>query len=183
MFAKKHTGLPCPTYNDAVEEALCFGWIDSLMAPVDGDFYRQLFTPRKPKSAWAATNKARVARLVEQGLMTPAGAAAIDLAKQNGSWSTLDAVEALTVPKELQRALNANAQAKKHWPAFTESQRKQFLYRLCSAKREETRAARIAAIVDSAARNITPGQAYEARRAETKATKPRRTRRARSTRS
>src|SRR5437762_2217307 len=73
VFAKKHTGLSCPTYGEAVEEALCFGWIDSMMAPVDGDFYRQLFTPRKPRSAWAATNKARVARLIEQGLMAPAG--------------------------------------------------------------------------------------------------------------
>ena len=183
VFAKKHTGFSCPTYSEAVEEALCFGWIDSVMAPVDGDFYRQLFTPRKPRSAWAATNKARVARLIEQGLMTPAGMAAIDLAKQNGSWSTLDAAESLTVPTELRRALNANAQARKHWPGFTDSQRRQFLYWLAGAKREETRAARIVAIVERAAKKITPGQAYEASRRErtrttTKTTKTRKARKA-----
>ena len=183
QFAKKHTGLPCPTSSEAVEEALCFGWVDAVMAPVDGDFYRQLFTPRKPRSAWAATNKARVARLTEQGLMTPAGMAAVEVAKQNGSWSTLDAAESLTVPKELRRALNGNAQARTHWAGFTESQRKQFLYWLATAKREDTRAARIAVIVDRAAKKIPPNQASEASRREragttTKTTKARKAARA-----
>ena len=90
FFAKKHTGRPCPSYNDAVEEALCFGWIDGLMNPVNDTHYKQLFTPRKPKSAWAESNKTRVARLIEQGLMTEAGLAAIDAAKADGSWSRLD---------------------------------------------------------------------------------------------
>ena len=116
VFAKKASGLPTVSYNDAVEEALCFGWIDGLMRPVDDAFYMQLFTPRKPKSAWAQSNKTRVARLIDAGLMTPAGLAAIEAAKACGSWDALTAVESLTVPPELRKAINANARAKKHWP-------------------------------------------------------------------
>ena len=152
------------SYNDAVEEALCFGWIDAVMRPVDATYYMQLFTPRKPKSAWAQSNKARVARLIDEGLMTPAGQAAIDAARASGSWDALTAVESMTVPPELRRAIDASARAKKHWPLFTESQRKQFLYYLAAAKRPETRDKRIREIVSFAARKVTPAQAYEERR-------------------
>ena len=163
-FAKKASRLPTVSYSDAVEEALCFGWIDGLMRPVDDTFYTQLFTPRKPKSNWAQSNKIRVARLIEQGLMTPAGLAAIEAAKACGSWDALTSAEALQVPPELRKAINANPRAKKHWAAFTASQRKQFLYYLAAAKRDGTRQKRIDEIVSHAARNMTPGQAYEARR-------------------
>jgi uncharacterized protein YdeI (YjbR/CyaY-like superfamily) len=163
-FAKKASGLPTVNYNDAVEEALCFGWIDGLMRPVDETFYMQLFTPRKAKSNWAQSNKTRVARLIDEGLMTPAGLAAIEAAKACGSWDTLTAAEALKMPPELRKAINANARAKKHWPEFTESQRKQFLYYLASAKRAETRQKRIGEIVLRAVRKIPPGQGDEARR-------------------
>ncbi len=156
MFAKKHTGLPCPTYNDAVEEALCFGWIDGLMNPVDADSYKQLFTPRKPRSTWAATNKARVERLIAAGQMTAAGFAAIQLAKANGSWASLDDVEAMKLPPEFTAALDENPQAKKNYEAFPASRRKQFLYRINSAKRPETRAARIAMLVEAAAAARNP---------------------------
>ena len=165
MFAKKASGLPTVGYDDAVEEALCFGWIDGLMRPVDNTYYKQMFTPRKPKSAWAQSNKTRVARLIDQGLMTPAGLAAIEAAKACGSWDALTAAESLTVPSELENAIAANARASNNWPAFTASQRKQFLFYLASAKRAETRRKRIAEIVNFAARNITPAQAYDARRA------------------
>jgi uncharacterized protein YdeI (YjbR/CyaY-like superfamily) len=171
LFAKKNSGQISPSYNDAVEEALCFGWIDGLKHPVDDTYYKLLFTPRRPKSAWAASNKIRVGRLLEQGLVTQAGLAVIDAAKQSGQWDALDHVEAMAVPRELRRALDANAHAKRHWPTFTESQRKQFLYRLANARREETRAARIAQIVDWVANKVTPAQAYEARRSTTKSTK------------
>lgn len=164
-FAKKASGLPTVSYNDAVEEALCFGWIDGLMRPVDDTFYRQLFTPRKAKSAWAQSNKTRVARLIEAGLMTPAGLAAIEAAKACGSWDALSGAESLTIPPELQKALNANPRAKKHWPQFTESQRRQFLYYLATAKRLETREKRMNKIVSMAARKATPAQAYDAQRA------------------
>ena len=133
------------------------------MRPVDDTFYMQRFTPRKPKSAWAQSNKTRVARLIDEGLMTPAGLAAIEAAKACGSWDALTAAEALTMPPELRRAINASALAKKYWPGFTESQRKQFLYYLASAKRPETRDKRIREIVSHVARKIGPGQANRAR--------------------
>jgi uncharacterized protein YdeI (YjbR/CyaY-like superfamily) len=136
------------------------------MRPVDDTYYRQLFTPRKPKSGWAKSNKVRVARLVEQGLMTPAGLAAVEAAKATGGWTTYDAAESLKVPAALRAALNANARAKKHWPLFTESRRKMFLFWLTSAKREDTRAKRIAVIVSMVARRIAPGmEPARARRA------------------
>jgi uncharacterized protein YdeI (YjbR/CyaY-like superfamily) len=129
------------------------------MRPVDDTFYMQLFTPRKPKSMWAQSNKTRVARLIDQGLMTAAGLAAIEAAKACGSWDALTAVESLKMPPELRRAIDASALAKKNWPQFTESQRKQFLYYLASAKRAETREKRIREIVSHVARKIRPGQA------------------------
>ena len=164
MMAKKHTGLATVSYNDAVEEALCFGWIDTTVYPVDEQFYKQLFTPRKPRSTWAASNKARVARLIAAGLMTDAGRAAIDVAKRNGSWTSLDGIESLLPPPELTSALGANAAAKKRWAAFSPSCRKQFLFWLAGAKRPETRAKRAATIVECAAKGLTFAEYYEASR-------------------
>ena len=161
VFAKKHTGLPTVSYNDAVEEALCFGWIDSIMHPVDDRFYKQAFTPRKSKSAWSQSNKDRVERLRAAGLMTAAGEAAVAGAKESGSWDVLSGVEALEIPPELQKALNANKTSKKNWQAFTPSQQKQFLYWLRDAKREATRVERIATIVELVSRGITAARAYE----------------------
>ena len=161
VFAKKHTGLPTVSYNDAVEEALCFGWIDSIMHPVDDRFYKQAFTPRKSKSAWSQSNKDRVERLRAAGLMTAAGEAAVARAKESGSWDVLSGVEALEIPPELQKALNANKTSKKNWQAFTPSQQKQFLYWLRDAKREATRMERISTIVELVARGITAARAYK----------------------
>jgi uncharacterized protein YdeI (YjbR/CyaY-like superfamily) len=161
VFAKKHTGLPTVRYNDAVEEALCFGWVDSLMHPVDERFYKQLFTPRKAKSAWSQSNKERVERLRVGGLMTAAGEAAIARARETGTWDTLAASEALEIPPELRKALATNPVAKKEWHTYTPARQKQFLFWLQGAKREDTRAARIAAIVQAVSMRITPLQAYE----------------------
>jgi len=160
VYAKKHTGIPSLTYNDAVEEALCFGWIDSLIHPIDGSLYRQVFTPRKARSLWSALNRKRAARLIEAGLMTAAGMALITLAKKTGCWTAHAAAESLTVPPELKRALAANADAKKNWPTYTESQRKMFLYMVNGAKRAETRAKRVARVVDIVARKVTFAQLY-----------------------
>jgi uncharacterized protein YdeI (YjbR/CyaY-like superfamily) len=146
-MAKKHTGLATVSYNDAVEEALCFGWIDTTLNPIDAQFYKQLFTPRKPRSTWAATNKARVERLIAQNLMTAAGLAAIETAKANGSWSSIDHVEAGEVPDDLQRAIAGSAVTRRAWAALRPGLRKQFLFRMSSAKRQNTRDARIAAIL------------------------------------
>ena len=148
VYAKKHTGIPSLTYNDAVEEALCFGWIDSLIHPIDDSLYRQVFTPRKEKSAWSAANRKRVERLIEAGVMTAAGLALVTLAKKTGRWEAHKPSESLTLPAELKKALNANAAAKKNWPTYTESQRKMFLYRVHGAKRPETRAERVARVIE-----------------------------------
>lgn len=162
-MAKKHTGLATVNYTDAVEEALCFGWIDTTLNPIDDRFYKQLFTPRKPRSTWAASNKARVERLIADGLMTVAGLAAIEVARANGSWSSLDQVESLVAPPELARALKANPAAKKHWTAYSPSCRKQFLFWLSGAKRPETRAKRVATIVECAETGLTFARYAEAR--------------------
>jgi len=164
VFARKHSGLTTVSYNDAVEEALCFGWIDTTLNPIDDKFYAQLFTPRRPRSTWAASNKARVERLIAAGLMTDAGLAAIAVARKNGSWTSIDHVEAATLPKELAAALAANKAAKKNWPAYSLTCRKQFLYWLAAAKRADTRAARIKEIVACAETGLTYAQYYDQRR-------------------
>ncbi|HET9360298.1 MAG TPA: YdeI/OmpD-associated family protein [Vicinamibacterales bacterium] len=148
VFAKKHTKLPSLSYDEAVEEALCFGWIDSLVKSIDDRFHRQMFTPRKAKSAWSALNRTRAARLIEAGLMTAAGLASITVAKRTGQWEANKASEVLKVPPELKRAIGANLAAKKNWPAYTESQRKMFLYMVNGAKRPETRARRVARVIE-----------------------------------
>ena len=161
VYAKKHTGIPSLSYNDAVEEALCYGWIDSLIHPIDENLYKQMFTPRKPTSAWSAANKARVERLVAARLMTAAGMALVALAKKNGKWSALDHATSLTMPPDLQKAIDANAAAMKNWPTYSPGMRKGFLYRVADAKRPETRAARIAEIVDTVARKVSRADLME----------------------
>lgn len=140
-------------YEAAVEEALCFGWVDSTGGRVDEDRGKLYFARRKPRSAWAATNKARVERLIAQGRMTPAGLAAIEQAKANGSWEILDSVEQLEVPDDLTAALAAHPPADANFAAFPPSARKQMLWWVVSARRPETRATRIQHVADAAARN------------------------------
>ncbi len=147
VYAKKHTNIPSLSYNDAVEEALCFGWIDSKINPIDDRLYMQVFTPRKPKSAWSALNKERVARLLGAGQMTAAGLALITLAKKTGTWNELDHVDTLTTPQELGRAIEASAAARRAWDALRPTQKKQLLYHLWNAKKAETRARRVEEIV------------------------------------
>jgi uncharacterized protein YdeI (YjbR/CyaY-like superfamily) len=146
-------GLP---YEEAVEEALCFGWVDSTAGTVDDERGKLYFAPRKPNSGWAATNKARVERLIADGRMAPAGLAAIERAKQNGSWELLDSVERLEVPPDLEAALEASPSAASNFAAFPPSVRKQALTSLAMARRPETRAERVRRIADAAARNERP---------------------------
>ncbi|TGD78822.1 YdeI/OmpD-associated family protein [Hymenobacter wooponensis] len=150
---KKESGQRLMTYADAVEEALCFGWIDSHPRKVDATCFRLLFSPRKPKSVWSAVNKERIRRLREAGLMLPAGEARIAAAQQNGSWEALDEVEALVVPTDLAAALEANPEAQYHFNSFPPSARKQLLQNLAAARRPETRQQRIERIVLNAAQN------------------------------
>ena len=158
VYAKKHTGIPSLTYADAVEEALCFGWIDSLVHPIDASLYKQIFTPRKSSSAWSPLNKKRVETLIAAKQMTAAGLKMIELAKTNGQWDAHAQTEALTMPPELKKALNGNANAKKHWPTYTVSQQKAFLRMLHDAKTPETRAKRIARILDIVSKRVTFSQ-------------------------
>ena len=154
VYDKKSSRPDRLAYIDAVEEALCYGWIDSTLRSLDDARYMQLFTPRKPKSTWARTNKARVVRLIEEGLMAPAGLAVIEIAKANGSWTSLDAVEALEVPPDLAAALATQPDAARNFAAFPPSSRKAYLHRVSAAVRPETRAARIAAVVEYSAKNM-----------------------------
>jgi uncharacterized protein YdeI (YjbR/CyaY-like superfamily) len=146
---KKGNRVTTLTYNDAVEEALCFGWIDSIVHAMDADRFRQLFTPRKPGSVWSKSNKARIERIVAAGLMQPSGQAVIDRAVADGSWRLLDEVEALVVPDDLSAALET-AGATGCWEGLTPGTRKLALYWIASAKRLETRANRIAQTVSAA---------------------------------
>ena len=148
----KHIG-----YVPIVEEALCFGWIDSTARTLDADRSMLHVCPRKPKSMWSKVNKGHVDRLIASKRMMPAGMKAIEVAKANGSWTTLDAVDTLEVPKDLAKALAMDRTAKKHFDAFPASARKYILYWISSARTEGTRAKRIAQAVDLAAQNIRAG--------------------------
>ncbi|HUY76717.1 MAG TPA: YdeI/OmpD-associated family protein [Ktedonobacterales bacterium] len=153
---KKTSGQPSVPYAEAVEEALCFGWIDSRANTLDDQRHMQMFTPRKRKSPWSRLNKERVARLTEQGLMMEAGHAAVATAQQNGTWTASDAIEDLRVPDDLAQALATNEAAQRHFAAFSASATKQILRWIASARRAETRANRIAQIVAGAAQNTNP---------------------------
>jgi uncharacterized protein YdeI (YjbR/CyaY-like superfamily) len=144
---------PDVDYEAAIEEALCFGWVDSTGGTVDAERGKLYFAPRKNRSPWAASNKARVERLVADGRMTPAGLAAIERAKANGSWTVLDAVERLEVPDDLAAALDARPPAADNFAAFPPSTRKMLLWWVVQAQRAETRAVRVAKVADAAARN------------------------------
>ena len=140
-------------YEAAVEEALCFGWVDSTGGRYDDERGKLYFAPRKVRSPWAATNKARVQRLLSTGLMAPAGLAAIERAKANGSWEVLDSAERLEIPVDLAAALERRPPAAANFAAFPASARKLLLSRIAMALRPETRADRIAKVADAAARN------------------------------
>ena len=144
IYYRASTGKRRLTWEDAVREALCFGWIDSKVKPIDDERYKQIFTPRKPRSVWSKINKEHVAELVEAGLMTDAGLRAVDIAKKNGAWSLLEPVDALIVPDDLDGALRGSPRAREAYDALSDSDKRGVLYSLYSAKREATRARRLA---------------------------------------
>ena len=146
------SGRPSCPYPEAVEEAICDGWIDSTVNILDDDRSLQLITPRKPKSTWTRLNRRRVAAMEAAGLMTDAGRRAVERAKENGWWTILDPVEDLIEPAELASALDRDGEARTRWDAFPPSARKAMLWWVISAARADTRARRIATIVEKAAR-------------------------------
>lgn len=154
----KASGSQRLSLDEAVEEAICFGWIDSTLRPRDDRRFAVTFTPRRRGGTWSQTNKARVESLVERGLMTDAGLRAVTAARQDGSWSALDDIERLLVPEDLARALADNPQAQRNFDSFTASAKKTTLWWVESAKRPATRASRIAESVRLAAENRTVAQ-------------------------
>ena len=147
---KKEAAGPWVAYEAIVEEALCFGWIDSVRKTVDGDRSRLLVTPRKPKSRWSRVNRDRVEHLRAAGLMAPAGEAAIDASMKNGNWEGLDAVERLEEPDDLRLALARKPRARANWDSFPRSTKRAILEWISTAKKDETRAKRVAETVSEA---------------------------------
>jgi uncharacterized protein YdeI (YjbR/CyaY-like superfamily) len=155
---RRGSGKTSVPYEEAVEEALCVGWIDAVGRVIDDERSIQWFARRRPGSGWARSNKERIQRLTAAGLMRPAGRAAIDEAKRNGSWTLLDDVENLIVPDDLIAALDASPPARTNWDAFPPSARRMLLAWIVEAKRPETRAKRVAEIADKATRNERANQ-------------------------
>lgn len=156
IYYKKGSKKQNLTWSDAVDEALCFGWIDSTRRPIDHEKFIQSFSPRKSKSTWSKINKDKVARLIEEGLMTDAGFKSIEVAKKNGSWNILDSVEDLHIPPDLSNAFKQHAGSRTYFLSLSRSVKKQLLHWLVTAKREETRSKRIREIVEQAAQGKKP---------------------------
>jgi uncharacterized protein YdeI (YjbR/CyaY-like superfamily) len=153
---KKSSGNPSITWSEAVDEALCFGWIDSTRRAVDEQSFKQYFAPRKARSNWSQINKEKVERLIAEGKMTQAGLTVIVRAKTNGSWTNLDEVERDVVPDDLNLALDELPAARAYFDELSRMKRWEILYWFNGAKRDATRADRIRQIVEAAAQGQRP---------------------------
>ena len=151
------TGRRRLSYDDIVEEALCFGWVDSRMRRLDEERSMITMTPRAATSVWAWSNKQRVERLIAEGRMSEAGLRSVSVAKANGSWTALDDIDALVVPADLAAALAADGRAQRHFDAFPPSAKRLILHWIKGAKRPATRQRRIAETARLAAANIRAG--------------------------
>jgi uncharacterized protein YdeI (YjbR/CyaY-like superfamily) len=150
-----HKGDDLPlTYEEAIEEALAFGWIDSKPGKLDDRRYRLWFAPRKAGSAWSRANKERVARMLERGEMSARGLAVLDAARADGSWAALDKVQALVVPDDLAAALDAQPPARANFEAFPPSSKRIILEWIMQAKTPQTRQKRIDETAELAAKNV-----------------------------
>ncbi len=144
IYYKKHTGKPRISYDHAVEEALCFGWIDSTVKRVDDEIFMQKFTPRKEKSNWSETNKKRAAKMIKQERMTAAGLEKIGAAKKNGRWKDSSLIyNPARTPPELKSALVKNKKAFEFYQSLAPTYKKQYNFWIASARREETKNKRI----------------------------------------
>lgn len=155
-IGKKGTSATKLTYDDAVEEGLAFGWIDSTTRRLDDDRYTVQFTPRKRGSVWAQSNKDRVARLTAEGLMEPAGMAVVKAAQADGSWDRLSDVENRVIPDDLAEAFAATPGTAEKFAELSVSMQRQALYWLALAKRPETRAKRISDFITAAREGRSP---------------------------
>lgn len=150
------SAAPSVRHDDAIEEALCFGWIDSQARRRDAESWCLRFTPRHPRSAWSKVNRELVERLTAQGLMTPHGQAAADLAKRTGTWRLFADAQDGIVPDDLREQLATDEAATDHFDTFSRSTKRAILEWIARAKRPETRQRRIARTVECAARNVRP---------------------------
>jgi len=157
LVHKKHVQEPSVTYDEAVEEALCWGWIDGLTNRWDERSYALRFTPRKPGSVWSESNVARVERLMAEGRMQPAGLALVDEAKRRGTWDHAASGRYEVTPPDLEAALAGVPAAAARWVKWPSTPRRQYIYWVLDAKRPETRARRIADVVRRAAMGLRPG--------------------------
>lgn len=143
-LAKKSSGVETVSFDEALESALCYGWIDSQAASLDERFYLQRFTPRRKRSRWSRINRDKVTELTKQRRMKPAGLAQVELARADGRWdAAYDSPASATVPDDLQRALDANPKARDFFATLSSQNRYAILYRLQDAKKPETRARRL----------------------------------------
>ncbi len=160
VFYNKKSAKQSISWSQAVDEALCFGWIDSKKQRIDEYSYRQYFSRRKPVSTWSKINKEKVEQLTKKGLMTASGLKSIEIANQNGSWTVLDEIEELIIPHDLSEALKSKENAFEYFDNLSTSRKKMLLYWVVSAKRQETRAKRIVVITESAARGKNLNQPF-----------------------
>lgn len=158
VFYTKPSGKPSLTWSEAVDVALCFGWIDSKKIKIDHEMSHQFFSKRKPKGTWSKINKEKIERLSEAGLMTPAGLNSVEIAKKNGSWTILDDAEALIIPRDLAEAFKKQRGAKAYFLSLSKTTRKMMLTSLVLAKRPETRQKRIEEIAVLAGQKKKPKQ-------------------------
>lgn len=158
IFYKKKS----PDYNlnwsESVDEALCFGWIDSTKRTIDSEKYKQYFSKRKAKSNWSRINKDKVKTLIEQGLMNEEGYKSIEIAKENGSWTISDQIEVHEIPEDLKEAFTNNEGSMAYFGSLSNSSRKTLLHWINSAKRKETRQKRIVEITENASKKLKPKQ-------------------------
>lgn len=148
IFYKVSSPFESMRWEEAVQVAICYGWIDSTVKKIDEHRRRQLFTPRKDKSIWSKLNKSYIEKLIAANLMHESGLSKIETAKQNGSWTSSDATEDLIIPEDLKLAFEQNKTAYENYQKFSPSYRKSYLHWLNQAKREETRNNRITSIID-----------------------------------
>lgn len=153
---KKSSTTPSISWSDAVDEALCFGWIDSIKKKLDDERSVQFFSKRKAQGTWSKINKVKVERLMAEGLMADAGLKMIEIAKQNGSWTILDEVEELIIPKDLETAFSAHPNSKDFFLSLNKTRKKMILQWIVLAKRSETREKRISEIAELASQELTP---------------------------
>ena len=156
VYYKKATNKPSIAWSEAVDEALCFGWIDSIRKTIDEEKFIQFFSPRKSNGTWSKVNKQKIEHLIDNGLMSDAGYESIRRAKQNGSWTILDEVEELTIPKDLKEEFIKNPNSNEYYLSLSKSVQKAILQWLVLAKRPETRQKRIAHIVERADQKMKP---------------------------